>query len=334
MENKFLKIIMNMIGSGLGNNGGSLTCVKSANTLVELGHDVIMIDGGKNKHTWTKLNFPHIVVKDLSKVPNADVIISTAFKTIPSTLLFDISKGKKFHWIRGWELWALPEEKLVNLLKNDIFKIVNSICLYNKLKKFNIESTIIRPGYDFNEIYPLNIRQKNKKVIIGGLYNEGSKRNSKRTDWIFKTFEYLKIKYDIELWMFGTDGTPKLSILSNFYKNPDPKTKNEFYNKCDIWLSPSELEGLHIAPAEAMLTRCPVIGTNAEMSGTQDYLINKETGLISNNNLKDFIKCTEKLINDCELRTKLGNNGRNKVLSLGDRKENMSKLISLLSMKA
>lgn len=328
-----MKIIFNLIGSGLGNNGGSLTCIKSANTLVELGNEVIMIDGGKNKHTWTKLNFPHIIIKDLSRIPNADVIISTAFKTIPSTLSLNKNKGIKYHWIRGWELWAISEDKLINLLKNDIIKIVNSICLHKKLKKYNIESTIIRPGYDLDEIYPLEIRQKNKKIIIGGLFNQGNKRSTKRTEWIFRAFEYLKNKHDIELWMFGSDGTPSSNKLNNFIKNPDSKTKNEIYNKCNIWLATSELEGLHIAPAEAMLTKCSVIGTNAEMSGTQDYLTNNETGLISNNNLKDFIKCIEKLINNEKLRTEFGNKGREKILSLGDRKKNMSELVKFFSKK-
>ena len=40
---------------GLGNNGGSLTLIKSGNTLQDMGHEIYFIDSGKNKHTWEKL---------------------------------------------------------------------------------------------------------------------------------------------------------------------------------------------------------------------------------------------------------------------------------------
>ena len=38
-------------------------------------------------------------------------------------------------------------------------------------------------------------------------------------------------------------------------------------------------EGLHLPPAEAMMTECAVVGTEAELSGIQDYIIPDETGL-------------------------------------------------------
>ena len=51
-----MKILFNAISSGLGNNGGSNTCILSANTLTDLGHDVTILDSGKNKNDWWKKN--------------------------------------------------------------------------------------------------------------------------------------------------------------------------------------------------------------------------------------------------------------------------------------
>ena len=62
--------------------------------------------------------------------------------------------------------------------------------------------------------------------------------------------------------------------------------KNDFYNYVDIWLSPSMSEGLHLPPAEAGLTACPTVATTAELSGMQDYVIHRKTGMVTANNLK------------------------------------------------
>lgn len=323
-----MKIIVNMIGVGAGNNGGSHSLIQSANTLKDLGQDVIIIDGGPSKYTWDKIKVPYIKVKDVNDV-TGDVIIATGTNSINSTNKSKIQK--KYNWIRGWEIWNVPENRLVNILKESkCKKIVNSICLQKKLKSFKIDSTIIRPGHNFNEIYPLNIRDNNnKRIIIGGLYNEGTKRAKKRTNWIFEAYDILKKKYEIELYMFGSDGVPKHNV-DKYFKSPDIKTKNEIYNKIDIWLSPSELEGLHITPAEAMLTECAIVGNNSEMSGTEDYLIDHETGLISENNFKSFLSNIELLINHKTMRKEFGKAGREKVMSLDNRQENMKKLIKLL----
>jgi glycosyltransferase involved in cell wall biosynthesis len=70
------------------------------------------------------------------------------------------------------------------------------------------------------------------------------------------------------------------------------------FNHVDIWLATSMLEGLHMPPAEAMITGCPVVGTDAEMSGTEDYLVHNKTGIVTNNDVISFIKGVEKLVNE------------------------------------
>lgn len=322
-----MKIIFNLINTGIGNNGGSASVIKSANTLKSLGEDVIIIVNGKSNYTWSEINAPVVKVKDVNEI-DGDVIIATGINTLDSTNKSKISN--KFIWIRGYEIWNVSEDKFIKMLKESkCKKIVNSIGLQNKLKKYSIESNIIRPGYDFEKLYPLNIRKNNKRIILGGLYNEGKKRSGKRTNWIFDVYNSLKKKHFIELWMFGSDGTPKLHI-DNYIKNPDDTTKNEIYNKINIWLSTSELEGLHIPPAEALLTECCVVGVDCELSGTIDYLTNEETGILTKNDFHQFLSGVEKAINSKNIRKSLGRNGRNKILSLGNRKDNMKRMIELL----
>jgi glycosyltransferase involved in cell wall biosynthesis len=327
-----MRIIFNLMSCGLGNNGGSHTIVRSSNALTELGHSVFLIDLISCKHTWTRLNSKHIVVKNFDQVPDSDFVIATGYTTVDSTISLPPRCGKKVHWMRAWETWKLQESEIIKrILYAGTIKLVNSIWLQKKLSSLGFKSEIIRPGYDFDEVYPLNIRS-NKEIVIGALYNEGKKRRSKRTQWCFESISFLKKKHrNIRFQMFGSEGVPKSGLVDKFVRSPSSKDKNTFYNECHIWLAPTELEGLHIPPAEAMLAECCIVGTNSPMSGMQDYLEHGKTGLVSNNTIESFIKSIDSLILNEKTRKSLAVNGRQKVLELGSRQNNMKGMIDFLS---
>ena len=318
---------------GLGNNGGSSTLIKSANTLVDMGHDIFFVDSMKNQHTWTPLKVEHIKVSPRSnkRVPDADFIIATGYKSVGTTVSAPGRCGHKTHWIRAWEHWQMTDEQIVNrVLKAPTIKLVNSICLRDKLKSHGFESHIIRPGYDLKEIFPKHIRDSKKEIVLGGLYREGVHGRRKRTTWLFETVRVMKTKNrNVKFWLFGSEKNPKRELVDKYVRSPSIEEKNEFYNNVDIWMAPTMSEGLHLPPAEAMMTECPVVGTDAELSGIDDYVINGKTGLLSNNNLSDFISVVELLVKDNKMRVKLGKKGREKILEIGNRKKNMQVMIDL-----
>jgi len=331
-----MDIIFNCLDSGLGLNGGSRTIVRSANTLKKLGHNVSILNTKLNpSYTWDKIEVPIISPLNLNNIPPADVIIATAFVSVKTTISAPEHCGVKTHWLRGWEIWKHSEDWIVkNVLNQPTLKIVNSICLQNKLKEYNIDSKIIRPGYDFDELKPLNIRQNNKIITIGGLYSKGDKRKTKRVEWIFEAIKQIKKDRKVCLVMFGADGSPSANDpFDTFSANPISRIKNQLYNSCDIWLAPTENDSLHLPPAEAMITKCCVVGTDAPMNGMKDYLINMKTGLISTNDINDFEKTIRFAIDNPDIRLELGKNARKKILSLGTREENMNKLINYLEEK-
>jgi len=316
---------------GLGNNGGSLTIIKSANTLVDLGHDVTIVDTGKYCNTWVPLKAKFKKVKSVQNIPAAEAIIATGYGTVKTTVDAPDKCGLKMHWIRGWETWNMSEDKIKKkVLDQPTLKMVNSTCLQKKLQEFGKNAYIIRPGYDFNEIFP-TYERTDREIVLGGLYNTGVKRAGKRVSWIFETAKKMKELFPGTLLLtFGSDGTPNMKHVDVFAKDPTIEQKNKMYNQVNIWLSPTELEGLHIPPAEAMLTCCPVVGTNAPMSGMQDYLISGKTGLVSENNLKSFIDTVEFLMEQPGKRKRMGNRARDMILTLGSREDNMKRLVDLI----
>lgn len=327
-----MKILFDLRKTGIGNNGGSSTLVKSGNTLAQMGHDITFIDSGRNQHTWTPLIAKHQIVKQRLNIPKADFIIATGYRSVSETVNAPISAGIKCHYIRAWETWNYSEHKIINnILKAPTIKLVNSIGLQRKLKSYGFDSHLIRPGYDFDDLKPLSIRNKRSYIIIGGLNKQGKHVNTKRTEWLIEAAKVLKRKYKtkVKFWMFGMDKLPTTTIVDKYIKNPSVEDKNRFYNEVNIWMAPSKLEGLHLPPAEAMITECPVVGTNAELSGTKDYLINNETGIVTNNDLSSFINGVEQLYLNRELRRKLGKNARIKILEIGNRVTNMKILEDL-----
>ena len=326
-----MRITFDLRRVGLGDNGGSSTIINSANTLADLGNEVFVIDSGKNQHTWTPLKVKHIIINKIEKIPDADFIIATGYKSVGPTVNAPSRCGIKLHWMRGWETWQMSEKNIIEqILRAPTIKVVNGIGLHGKLEQHRCQSHIIRPGYDIDNFKPLGIRQKNKKIILGGLYNEGRGKQLKRTSWIYEAAFRIKRIMGVEFWLFGTHPQPKGFLIDRYIQKPSLKEKNDFYNHINIWLAPTALEGLHMPPAEAMLTGCPVIATNTEMNGMWDYLSDMKTGLVCEDKQDSFIKAIEKLINMKDLQIELGNNAREKILKLGSRKENMTKFVDLM----
>lgn len=330
-----MKILFDTYGCPLANNGGSSTIVKSANTLVELGHEVTVIAGHGNQHTWTPLKAKYQIYLDLNDIPAAQAVIATGFVTAKHVVKLPNKCGRKFHWIRAWETWQIGEDSDIreSVLQMPTIKLVNGIQLKRKLKELGYESKVIYPGQDFDKLYPTNDRN-NSNLVIGGLFRSGFHGQRKRTDWIFKTINALRKKgYKFSRWMFGNDilsNNGKLVLVDRYFRNPEISKKNGIYNMCDIWLAPTKSEGLHMPAAEAMLTECPVVGTEAPLSGMEDYLIHEKTGLVAKDNIESFINNTERLIKDKAFRLRLGEAGRVKILEMGDRKQNMQKFVKIL----
>ncbi len=325
-----MKILFDLRNVGLGDNGGSATLVNSSNMLQKLGCDVKIIDNGKNKHTWNKLEVPHVIVENASQIPDADFIIATGYKSVLTTLKSLPRCGKKCIWIRGWEIWQVDEQWIYNnILKQPIIKFVNSLGLQNKLKKYNVDSVIVYPGYDYNLFYNLP-SQKKDYIVLGGLYN---KKHSaiKRITWLFDTYNQLKKQnIPVKLYLLGNDDPPKNYKYDKYIQRPSMEEKNRFYNDIDIWLSTTMLDGNHLPPAEAMMTNCPVVTTCAELSGTHDYVVNGVTGVVTEDNFESFINGVKTLCTNEKFRLSLGMNCWNKIVEIGSREENMKKFIKIL----
>lgn len=255
-----MNILFNASGCGLGNNGGSKTIIKSAETLQAMGHGVSIMSQ-INNYTWHR---PKVHIDNQYDFPLYDVIINVSVWDVEITIKNSIEN--KIWWMRGWEKWVRGEEWLIQQIKKFVSAggriIVNATHLKHKLKTIGVESVVVFAGLDlefWNDNESLNRFGHN--LTIGALHHKKHKTKN------YETFLELQriIKEDNEM-----RGRFAFKTLYDKFNNEQLR---KFYNECDIWLSLSSNEGFHQAPAEAALCGNLILYYDVGSGGTQDYCI-------------------------------------------------------------
>lgn len=299
-----MRIVFNLHNVGLGNNGGSRTIIRCAEALRQLGADACVFSNAGNRYSWHSHSVPV-----LQKQPSCDVVIATGFKSVPNTLKFKAKK--KFYYIRGFEKWVVGEDKLLASYKA-LQCIVNSQWLHGYLRDKGIRSTVVYPGLDFDDFY---ITQTKRATVLGGILH--GKHKTKRHIDVIQVAKNLKCP---------------LLLLNRDIKNASPSRLREFYNRISVWMSPSELEGLHNPPMEAALCGSNLVCCDHPRSGVSDYAIHGETALLYP------ARCLEMA---CEHVKQLFDKANDMNLNLrllleqkvGTRSSNMKKMIKVLGGK-
>ncbi len=161
----------------------------------------------------------------------------------------------------------------------------DNIIGYFNLKK-NI--TVIYNGVDTDLFKPLNLKKGNKKTK---LLFVGNPIKRKGIDLLPKIME--KLENDYELYFTSglrTDKIPRYLKRENIIplRKMDHKQLLVEYNKCDMLLFPSRLEGFGYSVAEAMACGKLVIVTN--YSSLKEIVKDKENGYLCEiNNVDDFV---------------------------------------------
>lgn len=301
-----MKIVFNLHDVGLGNNGGSRTLIKCGETFASLGHEVIMYSNIKSGYSWHKpVGIKMLVCKS---PPEADIAIATGFKSVNSTIKQKASH--RVYYIRGYELWQARESQLVDSFRR-LPCIVNSQWLQSRLADFNIESNLVYPGLDFDIFKDKNELRKN---LVGALFH--SRHKTKRHQDAIEAAK--STGYECKL-------------VNKHLIGASPLEMNDFYNKCKVWVSPSESEGLHNCPMEASLCGCALVVTNHARSGTQDFAIHEKTALVyEKRNTKQAGKyICELMINDSMRNMIVANMHHLLKTKIGNRRDNMINFIKV-----
>jgi glycosyltransferase involved in cell wall biosynthesis len=309
-----MKIVWIMPSKRVG--GGVKVIFEYGNRLTELGHEVIHVAPfeqfpypqnwlkwielklreyiyyklklGKNKPQvskveWFPLKAKFIEVPDLSvkNIPDADVVIATAWDTVEWVNTYPASKGTKFYFVQHYETWAGPKKQVDHTYKLPFKKITIASWLTKLMEEDFGEKVYatINNGINLQQFYNNNKRY-NTPRRIGMLYHGADWKGVK--DGI-KAFSIArKIYPDIQLVMFGVKKEEQkvpIPDFAEFYQNPPQEKIREIYSSIDIFVSPSWTEGFGLPAMEAMACKCAVASTDT--GGINDFSIPDKTVLIS-----------------------------------------------------
>ena len=242
--------------SGLDNNGGSRTILKSAEVLRDLGHRVDIV-ATHDAFTW----FSH--PKPVRQVPEGDgVVVAVSARDVKNAVKY--ARGKPVYWwIRGKELWQMPEEKLIERA-SWVKCITNAQHLTDWLKSHKVKSRVCYAGMDDWEEFKRPERTQ-RRIVIGCLKHTGHKTK----------------RWDMCLDLLNRLDDHRFEVIHTGDPTKTQAQMQEFYNRCDIWFAPTELEGFHNVPAEAGACGCLVVARRDPSGGMRDYCDEETAHLFS-----------------------------------------------------
>ena len=318
--------------------GGVKVVYEYANHLVERGHQVTLVHPaglylgvGKNDRwyrnaikyaifavtqnyfpeKWFSLH-PQVVVRwvpSLSErfIPEADVVVATAWETAEWVEGYSESRGRKFYLIQHLEDWCGDRERVLNTWKLPFKKIVISRWLGEIAKSLGEEYCYIPNGLDFQCFgVDRKVEQRNPFNILmlhHTLDWKGTKEGMSALDQV-----HLRMP-DIQLTLFGVESPEPDAIPGwvHFERLPSTVRLRELYNAAAIFVSPSWAEGWALPPAEAMQCGCATVLTDI---GGHEYAIHGRTSLLSApRDIEQMAKNIEALVVDNGLRMSMANAG-------------------------
>lgn len=191
--------------------------------------------------------------------------------------------------------------------------------------------TVVRSGTDPYHFFPKDVtllKQKlgllNKKVLLT------TTRLVKRkgVDSVIQALKQVVIRHPDVIYLIVGDG-PEKENLRKLVSNSDlenyvtfygevSSNLNDYYNLCDVFVMTSkklgpDVEGFGLVFLEAGACEKPVIGTHS--GGIPDAISDGETGfLVKEGDINELAGAINKLLDDSELRTRLGKQGRKRIL--------------------
>jgi GT2 family glycosyltransferase/glycosyltransferase involved in cell wall biosynthesis len=240
-------------------------------------------------------------------VPDADVVIATAWQTAEWVSRYSSSKGRGFYLIQHLETWNGPEKRVYATWKAPLQKIVVSRWLAEIAAGLDETAIYIPNGLDM-ELFRITTPSEDrapKRLIM--LYH--------RAEWkgCHDGLQALSLVRErepgIRATLFGVPARPRvLPDWIDYYQSPPPHLLRELYNQAAIFVAPSRTEGWGLTACEALLCGAALVAT--DIDGHREFAFHGQTALTSPAMSESLLaENILRLIRDNELRVSLAKRG-------------------------
>jgi glycosyltransferase involved in cell wall biosynthesis len=219
-----------------------------------------------------------------------------------------------------WPLFEIFDKIAVKSI--DDFVVLSNIAANMAKRVYGRRANVIRSGADINNLQGVQANYFRKEYGLEDdfvLLQVGSLTYFRRTSDSIRAVASLATKYNnLKLVVVGHGSREQLCKLSKrlgienkvlFLGSVIDEELSKIYSACDVFVFPAELTW-GLAVTEAMAAGKPVIVS--KKTGASEIIENGINGFVVNHaNPKEIATYVEKLINDHELRKRIGNNAYN-----------------------
>lgn len=252
-----------------------------------------------------------------SLIPDADILMATAWQTADFSAALPDSKGEKFYFVQHHEsLWTRKKSKAEATYQMPFKKMVISTWLKDILKEqYQQEAEVLVTPVNQNSFFKEDGNGK-RAVRVCMLHHDYDWKGYKDAIQAIKKVQSENCK--IELVVFGEklpDPAPlyeEAGFKFEYHYRPTGEALRKIYSSCGTFLCSSWYEGLGMPAMEAMMCGTALVTTDT--GGSRDYAIHKETALVSP--IKDpetLAKNLIQVLTNESLRLQLAESGYKKI---------------------
>ncbi len=323
-------------------SGGVKALIEYANRLQSMGHNARMFIPGKAAKWYRpdqKMKARREGVKTLpaetvdwmnnslavevfpepdpAYIPDADILIASAWQTAELAATFPASKGKPFYFVQHYEsLWTRDKSSAAKTYDLPTQTLAISTWLKGILKEKHGKTAEVLVTPVDHDIFSCDTKQWNTPRRVCLLHHD--------YDWKgyiegIETIRKVKLQgKNVELVVFGGKTKNPAPLFESagfefeYHYRPNPERLRGIYSSCDIYLCPSWYEGLGMPAMEAMACRSALV--TADTGGCLDYAIDGETALVSPaRDVDGLTRNLIRLLDDESLLKSISENGYRKI---------------------
>ncbi len=245
-------------------------------------------------------------------VPDAEVVVATAWTTAEWVRRYPRSKGRKLYWVQDYEhvMTAPPalRERMLRTYRGRFELVVISPALRDFLDQQGIRSRWIPNAIDAEVFHPEIAITSSERNLIGFPYRSEPYKGT--TDVLRALAELVgPLQLAGKVWCFGSKPRPKLlPSWARYHQRPSNDALRQLYNQTRIFVVGSHYEGWGLPGMEAMACGATLVCT--DNGGSLAYAQHGTNALLCPPKRPDLLaRSVRQLMEDDALRVALAQSG-------------------------
>jgi GT2 family glycosyltransferase len=307
-----LRVVYVTEDTGVG--GGHRDIFEHLNRLLDRGHEVALYTLG-DAPDWFDLRAPirsfEFYDELIEELADVDAIkVATWWNTAAPVWRASVLNGIPVYFVQDIETSYYPDDESVRHAVLDSYRPefhFMTISSWNRerLSELGMDAALIPPGIDLETFRPLHDVERRTDMVLA----IGRSNPLKNLPLTLDAWRELATgaRATPELCLFGIEPELASEEGMSYVASPSDERVNELFNRATVFVQTSSHEGFALPPLEAMATGGAVVCTDAH--GNRDFCVDGENCLMPEPNVAAVSAALELLLDDRELRERLGRAG-------------------------